>query len=417
MKKVGIESINAYCGLASVEVSELFQARGFDPGRMANLMMARKTVALPCEDPVTYAVNAARPLLAQLDEEQRNSIELLVVGTESGIDFSKSLGTWVHGLLGLPRNCRTFEIKQACYGGIAALQTAIAHVSLSVRPNARALVIGCDVPWVLRGTTLEPSQGAGAVAALIGSGNCLAVARQGAAGYCSFDVTDLRRPTPDEHILDADLSLVSYVDCLKGAYADYVRYFPETDFLASFRHLVFHTPFPGGVKGFHRSLMRSLGRYSLQEIDEDFTRRLLASIRYPSEVGNIYAATTLLALLSLFDNAVPSDQKANVGIFSYGSGCSSEFCTYELSAGIGKTKHNSGISDALAERVPLSIDEYDRLVDVSAELRLGAADYDPGLDLVENFLIPRYQNANLLMLKEVKNYQRQYITVGGAGHD
>ncbi|MGH1554697.1 hypothetical protein ACRAWF_30565 [Streptomyces sp. L7] len=51
---------------------------------MANLLMRRKTVALPCEDVVSCAVNAARPLLDRLGERERETIELLVVGTEVG---------------------------------------------------------------------------------------------------------------------------------------------------------------------------------------------------------------------------------------------------------------------------------------------------------------------------------------------
>src|SRR6266568_7045366 len=160
MTTVGIEDMSAYCGLAYVDVDELFAARSMDPARMRNLMMHRKTVALPCEDAVTYAVNAARPLLARLTAEQAGSIELLVIGTESGLDFSKSVGTWVHRLLGLPRTCRLFEVKQACYAGVAALQIAAAQIAVSPKPEARALVIGVDVARLIRHSTAEPSQGA-----------------------------------------------------------------------------------------------------------------------------------------------------------------------------------------------------------------------------------------------------------------
>jgi polyketide biosynthesis 3-hydroxy-3-methylglutaryl-CoA synthase-like enzyme PksG len=401
--------MSAYCGLAYVDVDELWTSRGMDPVRMRNLMMHRKTVALPCEDPVTYAVNAARPLLARLTAEQIGSIELLVIGTESGLDFSKSVGTWVHGLLGLPRTCRLFEVKQACYAGIAALQTAVAQIAISPKPDARALVIGVDVPRLIRHTTAEPSQGAGAVAALVSAHPRLAVAELGRAGYASFDVTDVRRPTAIEHIWDPDLSLASYLDCLKTATADYVARTPGTDLRRDFDRLVFHTPFPGAVKGAHRSLLRGLGRITPPEIAEDFASRVGDSIRYPADVGNIYAGTTLLALLSLIDHYKPGEQAARVGVFSYGSGCSAEFCSYLLPA--GSDPWDSGTSAALDARTALTVEEYDTIADAADAIFAGVVDYVP-----EPADLGRYASAlgyygPVSMLTAIRGHDRHYDDV------
>src|SRR5688500_8985073 len=108
---VGIESINAYVGRTSLGVRELFEARGLEMQRFGNLMMERKSVNLPCEDAVTNAVNAALPLVEALDPAERARVELVVVGTESGIDFGKSISTYIQEHLGLGRRCRSFEVK------------------------------------------------------------------------------------------------------------------------------------------------------------------------------------------------------------------------------------------------------------------------------------------------------------------
>jgi len=417
MKPVGIEDISAYLGLACIEVDDLFRARGMDTSRMANLMMRRKTVALPCEDVVSCAVNAARPLLDRLGEGELDTIELLVVGTESGIDLSKSTATWIHELLGLPRTCRLYEVKQACYAGVAALQLAAAQMATASREDARALVIGCDVPRLIRGSTAEPSQGAGGVAVLVGSRPALATAELGAAGYCGFDVTDVRRPTPSEHIWDPDLSLMSYVECLRTAYGDYVRRRPDTDFFDTFDHLVFHTPFPGAVRGAHRSLLRGLGRFGPQQVAEDFGRRLEDSVQYPSQVGNIYAGTTLLALLSLLDHAEPGPGATRrVGIFSYGSGCSSEFCSYLLnSPGPRGTSGmaTSGVADALAARVRLDVDAYDEIADACDPLSAGAADFEGDLSLAAKLVPAVSPDRPLTMLEHIDGHERHYVQVGG----
>ena len=114
---VGVEAANAYVGRAALDVRELFHARGLDLGRFDNLMMVQKSVNLPCEDPVTNAVNAARPILDRLTGEQRDSIEAVIVGTESGLDFGKPISTYVHHYLGLGRRCRSFHGPNDCRDG------------------------------------------------------------------------------------------------------------------------------------------------------------------------------------------------------------------------------------------------------------------------------------------------------------
>ncbi|WP_424216141.1 hydroxymethylglutaryl-CoA synthase family protein (plasmid) [Streptomyces sp. BI20] len=404
MRPTGIEDADAYLGLACVDVEDLVAARGMDPVRMRNLGMVRKTVPLPGEDVVTCAVNAATPLLARLDPARLATIELCVVGTESGIDLSKSAAAWIHGLLPLPRTCRVMEIKQACYAGVAALQTAAAHLAAADR-EARALVIGCDVPRPIRGSTAEPSQGAGAVAFLLGPDARLARAEHGAAGYHSFDVDDVRRPTPTDHVWDPDTSLLSYVRCLKEAFADYRRHRPGTDFLTTFDHLAFHTPFPGAVKGAHRSLMRGQGPHPPARIEADFTRRLRASLRHPEQVGNLYAGTTLLALLSVIDHAEPAEHTERVGVFSYGSGCSAEFCSYLLPAG-RSPREGRDLTRALDARRLLDIDAYDTICDATDRLYAGVPDHVPDLTLTRE--LAASSPYPLLALERIEAHARHY---------
>src|ERR1700761_8287274 len=133
---IGIERAGVYAGVARLDVEALFGHRGLDHRRLNNLMMKRKSVALPCEDVVSFAASAARPVIEALTPAERATIELVVVGTESAVDFGRSTSTFLHGLLGLERTCRLFEVKQACYGGVAALQIAAALLAASPRPDA-----------------------------------------------------------------------------------------------------------------------------------------------------------------------------------------------------------------------------------------------------------------------------------------
>ena len=103
---VGIEAMNVYGGGAYVDALELCAYRGLEPSRFENLMIKEKTVAMPYEDPVSFAVNAAFPIVSQLSEEDFARIEMVITCTESGIDFGKSISTYIHHYLGLKPSCR-----------------------------------------------------------------------------------------------------------------------------------------------------------------------------------------------------------------------------------------------------------------------------------------------------------------------
>ena len=141
MVPVGIEVMNLFGGVACLDVMQLARHRQLDIARFENLLMKEKTVGLPYEDPVTFGVNAAKPLVDALSASEKDRIEMLITCTESGIDFGKSISTYLHHYLGLNRNCRLFELKQACYSGTSGFQSGVNFILYQVSPGAKALVI------------------------------------------------------------------------------------------------------------------------------------------------------------------------------------------------------------------------------------------------------------------------------------
>lgn len=412
MKQVGIEAINAYCGETFVDVPTLFHARGLDASRLDNLMMNRKSVALHCEDAVSFAVNAARPIIDALTDEERDSIELLIVGTESGVDFGKSLATYVHDHLGLSRACRLFETKQACYSGTAAMQMAASVVAASPREGTKALVISSDVARPVPHTYVEPSQGAGAMAMLISDKPVVAEFDWGANGFHSYEVMDTCRPTPEAEAGDVDLSLLTYIDCLRGSFTDYASKVEGADLVDSFDLLAMHTPFPGMVKGAHRTVLRRLKKMSPADLEADFERRLGAAIMFPREVGNIYAGTVFLALASTIANA-RIDHELRVGVFSYGSGAASEFYSVVVSPQSQRAVRAMDIGGALADRYQLAMEEYDELLVATAELKFGTPDFTFDLDRFPQIVKAQLANRSRLVLSEVRGHHREYVWLGG----
>jgi polyketide biosynthesis 3-hydroxy-3-methylglutaryl-CoA synthase-like enzyme PksG len=311
MTDAGVEAMNLYGGAACIDVRELARHRRLDPDRFDKLLMVEKTVALPYEDPVTFAVNAAKPLIDALDPEARASIQMLITCTESGIDFGKSISTYVHDQLKLAPNCRLFEVKQACYSGAVGLQMAVNFILSGTAPGARALVIATDIARfaladqreIQEWAYSEPSSGSGALAMLVSADPKILRIDPGAYGVHAFEVMDTCRPGPDNEAGDSDLSLMAYLDCCVKAWADYARRVEAADFRQSFRYLAFHTPFGGMVKGAHRHLLRRLYRSGADEIEADFVRRMEPSLRFGARVGNTAGASMMVALAGILDGA------------------------------------------------------------------------------------------------------------------
>jgi polyketide biosynthesis 3-hydroxy-3-methylglutaryl-CoA synthase-like enzyme PksG len=408
MRRVGIESVGIYAGRAVLDVGMLAAARGLDSARFQNLLMRRKSVALPVEDPVSFAVNAAKPMIDRMSPAERGRIRHLVVATESGIDFGKAMSSYVQRHLGLGRACRSFEVKHACFGGTAALQIAAACIRAAARPDERALVITTDLARPLPHTYAEPSQGAAAVALLVGPEPRL-LDLEPLTGSCSYEVMDSCRPAADIETGDPDLSLLSYLDCIRGAFADYQQA-TGADFAAHFDGLAFHTPFGGMAKGAHRTMMREQKRLPPAAIEADFERRLRPSLTYCAEVGNIYSGSVMLAMCGAVEALAarpPSGPPPRLGLFSYGSGCCSEFYSGLVPPGAAAALAESGL-DAIARRRPLSMPDYERLLDLNRRAMFGVAEMDLPSEEVGPLYRETLAGSGLLVLRRISQYHREY---------
>ncbi len=415
MGQVGIEAMNLYAGAAFLDVAKLAQHRKLDTSRFENLLMRQKTVSLPYEDPVSFGVNAAQPIIDAMSAEERDRIEMVITCTESAFDFGKSMSAYFHDLLGLNRNCRLFELKSACYSGAAGVQTAINFILSGASPGAKVLVIATDISrfMVAPGgdalsedwSFLEPSGGAGAVAMLISDVPRVLQFDVGANGYYGYEVMDTCRPAPDVEAGNADLSLLSYLDCAEKAYLEYQKRVVGADFQNSFSYLAMHTPFGGMVKGAHRNLMRKLLKATGGDIEADFERRVMPGLRYCQRVGNIMGATAMLSLLSTIEHADLTTPK-RIGIFSYGSGCCSEFFSGVATQEGQQAIRAMPVRDRLDNRYELSMDEYESVLEVSNVMRFGTRNL-----VLDTSFIPAARSSHTrktLFLKEIKEFHRVY---------
>jgi polyketide biosynthesis 3-hydroxy-3-methylglutaryl-CoA synthase-like enzyme PksG len=418
MSLVGIEAMNTFAGSAFVNVEKLAVHRKLDPTRFRNLLMKEKTVALPYEDPITFGLNAARPLVDAMSPEEKERIEMVITCTESAFDFGKSMSTYFHKLLNLNRNCRLFELKNACYSGVAGLQMGANFILSQASPGAKVLVIATDISrfmTVKGGEALtedwsffEPSAGAGAVAMIVSELPYVFQIDVGASGYYGYEVMDTCRPVPDSEAGDADLSLLSYLDCCEQSFLEYKKRVAGADFGRTFSYLAMHTPFGGMIKGAHRDMMRKMVKAAPNEIEADFERRVMPGLLHCQRVGNIMGATTMLSLLSTIDQG-DFRTAQRIGCFSYGSGCCSEFFSGVATQEGQERVRALRIKDQLDRRYELSMEEYDRLLASNTAVKFGTRNV-----VLDTEFIPharKAQGKETLFLTGIKEFQRQYAQI------
>lgn len=414
----GIEAINFYGGSTYVDVATLARHRRLDNERFENLLMHQKSVALPFEDPVSFAVNAAKPLVDALTPEERDSIEMLITCTESGIDFGKSLSTYVHDYLGLGRHCRLFEVKNACYSGTAGFQSAVGFVLSQASPGARALVVttdmakfhavddGGDGPLQADWSFAEPSGGAGAVAMLISDRPKIFSVDVGANGLYGYEVMDTCRPIPDSEAGNADLSLMSYLDCCEAAFRAYERKVEGVDYATTFDYLSFHTPFGGMVKGAHRTMMRRVAKAKSKAIEADFERRVLPGLTYCQRVGNICGGSVYLNLLSALTHGDFGTPR-RLGVFSYGSGCCSEFYSGVATPEGQAQVRAMGVEEVLDGRYELDMEQYTLLMKENETTAFGTRNAELRLDVIPEVL-DAIRGSGRLVLRRINEFHREY---------
>jgi hydroxymethylglutaryl-CoA synthase len=357
---IGLDKIGVYPGSLVLSMQELCEARGQDqPGFLERMLVQERSLNPVWEDPVTMAVNAADRMLT---EEERASIELLIVATESSVDQEKAISTWVQRYLRLGPNCRNFELKHACYGGTGALQMALSWIASGLAGDARALVISTDQSRMHLEKSHEYVTGAAASAVLVSRHPRLLEIELGQNGYWTNEVWDLTRPTLTFETGDPELSMLTYLDALEGAYAHYEqRCGTPPDFDTHFARHVYHSPFGGMTFLAHKTLMSAVLGMAPKDVPEHFARKTLPSLGNIRRIGSTYGSSTFVALVTLLadDEALaPGDR---VSVFGFGSGACAEFYTGLVASQARDTARAAGLRQLLDGRHSVSVAEYEAI--------------------------------------------------------
>lgn len=340
--KIGIDKMGIYIPRYYLDIRDLAKERNIDPDKFViGLGQSKMSVNPISQDIVTFGVLAADKILT---DEDKKKIDMLIVGTETGVDQSKSASAFMHSILGINEYCRSIEIKQACYGATAALQVAKNHIL--VNPDSKVLVIASDIAKYGINTSGESTQGCGAVAMLVSRDPKMLEISNESVCYTK-DVMDFFRPNNSTYaIVNGKLSTNTYLESLEKVYYEFSNRFGEKDFSA----ICFHIPYP------------KLGLKGLKEIKrEDLLEEFNNSIMYNKEIGNIYTGSLFLSLISLLENSKKIKANDLIGLYSYGSGAVSEFFTMKVVEGYKKYLSTKENQKMLENRVKLSVSEYEEM--------------------------------------------------------
>ncbi|MYN68942.1 hydroxymethylglutaryl-CoA synthase [Streptococcus suis] len=345
---IGIDKIGFAAPDYVLDLADLAQARNVDPNKFKiGLLQSEMAVAPVTQDIISLGAKAAEAILT---EEDKQTIDMVIVGTESSVDQSKAAAVTIHGLLGIQPFARSIEMKEACYGATAGLSLAKSHISQF--PESKVLVIASDIAKYGVASGGEPTQGAGSVAMLVTANPRTLVLNND--NVCQTrDIYDFWRPNYDKYPrVDGKFSTEQYTDCLTTTFDYYQQKTGKT--LKDFAAMCLHIPFSKqGLKG-------------LQAIAQDeetlsrLTERFQEAIVYNKIVGNIYTGSIFLSLLSLLENSRALEAGDQILFYSYGSGAVCEIFSGSLVEGYQNYLEENRL-EQLNERTKLSVEEYEQV--------------------------------------------------------
>jgi hydroxymethylglutaryl-CoA synthase len=157
----------------------------------------------PDNNAYTMAANAVLQLIDDHEIDPQR-VGYLAVGTESGSDNATSAAVIVRGLVDrelaargrapLARDVEAPEFKQACLGGVYGLKGALRYVATDGADRV-AIVAAADIAEYARGSSGEPTQGAGGVAMLVERDPAIVtIDLAAAASASSYRALDFRKP-------------------------------------------------------------------------------------------------------------------------------------------------------------------------------------------------------------------------------
>lgn len=377
--KIGIDAIAFDVAKIHLPIKTLAKARNIEPDKLEKgLGLIKMTLPDTHQDTVVFGANALTKLIVENDINL-NEISRIYVGTESAIDSSKPIASFLISLIeqkfgeDLLSECDVVDFTFACIGGVDALQNCIDFVTLN--PSKKAIVVTTDFAKYDLNSTGEYTQGAGALAMLI-STNPRIIAFENNWATSTKGVFDFFKPyrtisknelTGDENnlpwfenleseieihkdqpVFDGQYSNQCYMDRTKAAYFSFkkIKNTSETVY-DSWKSIIMHLPYSFQGRRMLSEIYaldasskiisgdESIADYQnkLKEVSKsDDYRNFVNQKLQPAEIassliGNLYTGSIFMGLLSTlahFYNTKAEISGEKFGFLAYGSGSKSK---------------------------------------------------------------------------------------------
>jgi hydroxymethylglutaryl-CoA synthase len=201
-KSIGISGLAAYVPPYRVWLEDWCQWTDNQWPKVREVVGRSFRVRGPDQSIYTMAATAVMRLIRQYDIDPAG-IKFLGLGTESSTDNSAGAiivkgmvdrALEMQGKAPISRSCEVPEFKHACLGGVYGMKGALRHLALD-GSGSQAIVVCADIAEYERGSTGEPTQGAGAVAMLLEEEPKLAAVDLINSGSASdYRILDFRKP-------------------------------------------------------------------------------------------------------------------------------------------------------------------------------------------------------------------------------
>lgn len=412
----GIDAIAYDIAKIHLPIKDLAIARDIDPDKLEKgLGLLKMTLPDVHQDTVVFGANALTRLI---DDNHLNPADIarIYVGTESGIDNSKPVASFIVTLMEQKYGHNSFlhtdavDLTFACIGAVDALQNCIDFVRLN--PDKKAVVIASDIAKYDLESSGEYTQGAGAVALLVSANpriiafdNTWAVSTRGVFDFfkpyrtiAKKEITNIEANEPwfgnleaeieihkDQPVFDGQYSNLVYTERTKEAYYNFKKLNNiEGSLYDTWESIIMHLPYAFQGRRMFSEIFALDANEPLLTGNEDaaeFANRvkeISKSEEYkafvnqkmqPAEpasslIGNLYTGSIFMGLLSAL--VVKAEQGAELegkkfGFLAYGSGSKSKAFQGTLQSGWKAAAEKARLFETLAASTAIDFETYNKL--------------------------------------------------------
>lgn len=409
----GIDAIAFDIAKLHLPIKTLAEARSIDPEKLEKgLGLLRMTLPDVHQDTVVFGANAVTKLIEQ-EKLDLSEVSRIYVGTESGIDSSKPIGSFILSLLeqkygeGSLNNCDTVDFTFACIGAADALQNCLDYIKLN--PGRKAIVVATDIAKYDLESTGEYTQGAGALAMLVTANpRIIAFSNDWAVG--TKGVFDFFKPYrtiaksellghnmnepwfgnleaeievhKDQPVFDGQYSNQCYMERTKEAYFRYKEIAGiKGSLYAEWEAIIMHLPYAyQGRRMFAEifALDAEIPLLSGAEEASDYqnklkevskggaykqyvTDRLRFAEPASSLIGNLYTGSVFMGFLSAISELAKAEKDIagkKFGFLAYGSGSKSKVFEGTLQSGWKEAAEKARLFETLAQSHEIDFSTY-----------------------------------------------------------